>query len=128
MQCFNTIKKLIVAPALVIALTAGSVMAGPGQHFDGKAHHSAKIGQSSMSKNGARQAADIGTPFNGKIAAHTTDSSSLGATVNEPLVGAVTFYWAVIPEINFDAQNLIDVLDLNDVNPKRIVTCKKHGC
>ncbi|AUQ69093.1 hypothetical protein PhaeoP54_00168 [Phaeobacter inhibens] len=32
-------------------------MAGLGQHFDLKAHHSAKIGQSSMSKNGARQAA-----------------------------------------------------------------------
>lgn len=32
-------------------------MAGPGQHFDVKAHHSAKIGQSSMSKNRARQAA-----------------------------------------------------------------------
>ncbi|GLO69121.1 hypothetical protein MACH17_06380 [Phaeobacter inhibens] len=30
MQCFNTIKKFIVAPALVIALTAGSVKRSKG--------------------------------------------------------------------------------------------------
>ncbi|AXT27661.1 hypothetical protein D1823_14460 [Ruegeria sp. AD91A] len=39
MQRFNTITKLIATPALVIALTAGSVMAGPGHHSGAAAQH-----------------------------------------------------------------------------------------
>ncbi|WP_170347520.1 hypothetical protein [Ruegeria atlantica] len=39
MKRFNTITKLIATPALVIALTAGSAMAGPGHHF-GSGHQS----------------------------------------------------------------------------------------
>ncbi|CUK10495.1 hypothetical protein RUE5091_03320 [Ruegeria denitrificans] len=35
MERFDTLKKLIVAPALEIALTAGSAMAGPRHHFGG---------------------------------------------------------------------------------------------
>ncbi|AHD10060.1 hypothetical protein [Phaeobacter gallaeciensis] len=82
MQRFNTIKNLIVAPALVIALTAGSVMAGPGQHSGGTAHHGVKIGRPEMPRTTARQAAHIGTTVAGEMASHTTNTSSLGTTQN----------------------------------------------
>lgn len=41
MERVNTIKKLIIAPALIVALTAGSAMAGPRHHFGGAAYRGA---------------------------------------------------------------------------------------
>ncbi|MEO1108961.1 MAG: hypothetical protein AAFX90_13675 [Pseudomonadota bacterium] len=51
MKRFNTITSLVVAPALVIALTAGSALAGPGDNLRGKAHLRAQIGQSERSQD-----------------------------------------------------------------------------
>ncbi|EEE35619.1 hypothetical protein RKLH11_3219 [Rhodobacteraceae bacterium KLH11] len=51
MKHFNTIKNFIFAPALVIALTAGSALAGPGDNLRGKAHLRAQIGQSERSQD-----------------------------------------------------------------------------
>lgn len=51
MKLFKRIANLIVAPALVFALTAGSVTAGPGDNLRGKAHLSSQIGQSERSQD-----------------------------------------------------------------------------
>ncbi|EEE35661.1 hypothetical protein RKLH11_3261 [Rhodobacteraceae bacterium KLH11] len=144
MQRFNAIKNLIVAPALVIALTAGSALAGPGQHFGGAAHHGAKIGRPEMSLNLARQTPDIRTHATGKIANGKTDPSPLGATQNVgtsasddqvldvsplsssvPLIEGVTFYFLELPEFDFDARALVNILD---PDLRHIPRCKMFGC
>ncbi|AXT27660.1 hypothetical protein D1823_14455 [Ruegeria sp. AD91A] len=82
MQRFNTVQKLIVAPALVIALAAGSAMARPRQHFGGADHHRAQVGQSEMSQNTAHQVADVSTTVTGETVSRIANRSSLEATQN----------------------------------------------
>ncbi|EEE35838.1 hypothetical protein RKLH11_3439 [Rhodobacteraceae bacterium KLH11] len=87
MQRFNTLKNLIVAPALIIALSAGAAMAGPGQHFGGTAHRTAEIGHTEMSKGAAPHAADI--TVTGKIVNRIANLSPLEATTNTAAETAV---------------------------------------
>ncbi|OED49166.1 hypothetical protein AB838_07875 [Rhodobacteraceae bacterium (ex Bugula neritina AB1)] len=59
MHSFNTIAKLIVTPVLVIAVTAGSVMAGPRDHFGGTGQYSAKTGGSEISRQVEQKVQDM---------------------------------------------------------------------
>ncbi|WP_170336151.1 hypothetical protein [Ruegeria arenilitoris] len=68
MERFSTIKNLSVVPALVIALTAGSAMAGPGEHSDGTANQSTQIGRSETPRDMAYDAANTSTTVTRKIA------------------------------------------------------------
>ncbi|MEO1108960.1 MAG: hypothetical protein AAFX90_13670 [Pseudomonadota bacterium] len=143
MERFNTLKNLIVAPALVIALTTGSALAGPGQHFGSAVHHGTKIDRPAMTRNVAVQTPDIRTTVTGKIANGKTDPSPLGATQNlgmsasggqevgmplsssVPLIGGVTFYFLELPEFDFDARALVNILD---PDLRHIPRCKMFGC
>ena len=79
MERFSTLTKRIVAPALVIALTAGSAMAGPGHHA-ATAHHDAKISHSETSSATAHEATDMTTTVTGKIVNLIANLSPLDAT------------------------------------------------
>ncbi|MEO1109485.1 MAG: hypothetical protein AAFX90_16350 [Pseudomonadota bacterium] len=80
MEHFNALKKLIVAPALIIALTAGSAMARPGHHSGDHVHHGAQISQSEAARDAAGQGADTTTTVTGKIVNLIANLSPLDAT------------------------------------------------
>ncbi|WP_299085904.1 hypothetical protein [uncultured Ruegeria sp.] len=80
MERFSKIKRIIVAPALVITLTAGSAMAGPGQHFASAAQNNQQIGQSEISHDAARQGEDTATTVVGKVVNLIANLSPLDAT------------------------------------------------
>ncbi|ATF20713.1 hypothetical protein [Phaeobacter gallaeciensis] len=90
MKCFNTVEKLIVAPALVIALMAGSAMAGPGQHLGGIDHHGSAISDHFASHSEAKLATRYGTDIapsgmaGDQAASASGDQPELGAIDTEP--------------------------------------------
>lgn len=91
MKRFNTITKLIVTPALVIALSAGAAMAKPGHHSL-SAHHSAAAAHqmhvtSSHSANIFGHTMATPGTVTGNFMTPTTDLSSLGSTAPQS-VGA----------------------------------------
>ncbi|WP_120501261.1 hypothetical protein [Roseovarius sp. EL26] len=86
MKRLYTIKKLIVAPALVIALTAGSIMAGPRDHFGSGDRLGGAMSGQIASRAYAKQMAEhkIGSFKSGNSVSsshHVVDTSAIGDDV-----------------------------------------------
>ncbi|NOD77579.1 MULTISPECIES: hypothetical protein [unclassified Ruegeria] len=95
MERFSTLTKRAIAPALMIALTAGSALARPG-HYAAAAHHGAKISHSETARGTAHEATDMTTTVTGKIVNLIANLSPLDVTQD---VGSSK----VVPPVNHAA-------------------------
>ncbi|UWR76547.1 hypothetical protein K4L04_00870 [Phaeobacter inhibens] len=99
MKRFNTIAKWTVTPVLVIALTAGSVMAQTSHHIDAADHHASAMSGHIVSHPGVKQVATFGHAGESQDATQSlgastsSDQSELGATSVEPF-NSNTFSWS----------------------------------